>query len=234
MPAPPRDPKIRETDEAAFSTRPSPTIGPAHAAMKAVRAFESAVESRRRTRKDQCHTRSARRLVEASGRIFSSRCHISGDRQRRRPQSFQRTMAPFPEHACPEQNRIDLVGGARRDRTDDLLLAKQALSQLSYGPGRIGQGLPQGEPHPRMVGLGRLERPTSPLSGVRSNHLSYRPAPPRAEFAPPEGGRGPGPRRRSRVNGREEKRRRRCPARAAEHPRMSGHVFQADPERRSA
>jgi hypothetical protein len=27
----------------------------------------------------------------------------------------------------------------------------------------------------RMVGLGRLELPTSPLSGVRSNHLSYRP-----------------------------------------------------------
>ena len=29
-----------------------------------------------------------------------------------------------------------------------------------------------------MVGLGRLERPTSPLSGVRSNHLSYRPSHP--------------------------------------------------------
>ena len=29
-------------------------------------------------------------------------------------------------------------GGARRDRTDDLLLAKQALSQLSYGPDRKG------------------------------------------------------------------------------------------------
>ena len=27
-----------------------------------------------------------------------------------------------------------VIGGARRDRTDDLLLAKQALSQLSYGP----------------------------------------------------------------------------------------------------
>jgi hypothetical protein len=26
------------------------------------------------------------------------------------------------------------TGGASRDRTDDLLLAKQALSQLSYGP----------------------------------------------------------------------------------------------------
>jgi hypothetical protein len=29
-----------------------------------------------------------------------------------------------------------LAGGARRNRTDDLLLAKQALSQLSYGPSR--------------------------------------------------------------------------------------------------
>ena len=53
------------------------------------------------------------------------------------------------------------AGGANRDRTDDLLLAKQALSQLSYGPNK-------------MVGLGRVELPTSPLSGVRSNQLSYR------------------------------------------------------------
>ncbi len=28
---------------------------------------------------------------------------------------------------------------------------------------------------PRLVGLGRVELPTSPLSGVRSNQLSYRP-----------------------------------------------------------
>ena len=35
------------------------------------------------------------------------------------------------------------TGGARRDRTDDLLLAKQALSQLSYGPDRKPKaGLP--------------------------------------------------------------------------------------------
>ncbi|CAN0449722.1 unnamed protein product, partial [Laminaria digitata] len=32
-----------------------------------------------------------------------------------------------------------------------------------------------------LVGLGGLEPPTSPLSGVRSNHLSYRPG-----FACPE------------------------------------------------
>jgi hypothetical protein len=55
------------------------------------------------------------------------------------------------------------VGGARRDRTADLLRARQALSQLSYGPMNV-------------VGLGRFELPTSPLSGVRSNQLSYRPA----------------------------------------------------------
>jgi hypothetical protein len=57
------------------------------------------------------------------------------------------------------------VGGASRDRTDDPLLAKQVLSQLSYGPFNL-LGL---------VGLGRVELPTSPLSGVRSNQLSYRP-----------------------------------------------------------
>ena len=60
------------------------------------------------------------------------------------------------------------VGGADRDRTGDPLLAKQVLSQLSYSPikGCVA----------KMVGLGRVELPTSPLSGVRSNQLSYRPA----------------------------------------------------------
>jgi hypothetical protein len=36
-------------------------------------------------------------------------------------------------------------GGGRRDRTDDLLLAKQALSQLSYAP-RLRQKAPAGKP----------------------------------------------------------------------------------------
>ena len=55
------------------------------------------------------------------------------------------------------------AGGDRRVRTDDLRLAKPALSQLSYIP--VGC----------VVGLGRFELPTSRLSGVRSNQLSYRP-----------------------------------------------------------
>ena len=57
-------------------------------------------------------------------------------------------------------------GGARRDRTDDLKLAKLPLSQLSYGPNLCGTT------DEEMVGLGRFELPTSPLSGVRSNQLS--------------------------------------------------------------
>src|ERR1700742_1518867 len=75
-------------------------------------------------------------------------------------------------------------GGARRDRTDDLMLAKHALSQLSYGP------VPEDEcltsvmetssqdkmTHSiELVGLGRLELPTSRLSSARSNQLSYKP-----------------------------------------------------------
>lgn len=54
-------------------------------------------------------------------------------------------------------------GGAKRDRTADLLLAKQALSQLSYSP------------LSPLVGLNGLEPSTSRLSGVRSNRLSYKP-----------------------------------------------------------
>ena len=71
-------------------------------------------------------------------------------------------------------------GGGERDRTDGLLVANQALSQLSYTPARQPTSLRPGcrstPARPRcVVGLGRLELPTSRLSGVRSNHLSYRP-----------------------------------------------------------
>ena len=60
-------------------------------------------------------------------------------------------------------------GGAKRDRTADLLRARQALSQLSYSPIFVY------DTSSEVVGLGRFELPTSPLSGVRSNRLSYRP-----------------------------------------------------------
>ena len=53
-------------------------------------------------------------------------------------------------------------GGGERDRTDDLLLAKQALSQLSYTPDFL-------------VGLVGFEPTTPALSRRCSNRLSYRP-----------------------------------------------------------
>ena len=66
--------------------------------------------------------------------------------------------------------------GADRDRTDDLRLAKPALSQLSYSPVLPGSGLSgERQPTKKCVGQGRVELPTSRLSGVRSNHLSYWP-----------------------------------------------------------
>ena len=69
-----------------------------------------------------------------------------------------------------------IVGGASRDRTDDLRVANATLSQLSYGPIPLeGPGTTHATRNLRVVGLGGVEPPTSPLSGVRSNQLSYRP-----------------------------------------------------------
>ena len=66
-------------------------------------------------------------------------------------------------------------GGADRDRTGDPLLAKQVLSQLSYSPVLVGHTMEEHGDGANVVGLGRVELPTSALSGLRSNQLSYRP-----------------------------------------------------------
>ena len=74
------------------------------------------------------------------------------------------------------------IGGGERIRTDDLLLAKQALSQLSYTP--VPENSNQWSvmrnsdhcllmPDHWMVGQGGFEPPTSRLSSARSNQLSY-------------------------------------------------------------
>ena len=88
-------------------------------------------------------------------------------------------------------------GGDEENRTPDPLLARQVLSQLSYTPTGIAlTPFQDGKVCHRnfkwrldcpyfayavqvyqfaVVGLGGLEPPTSRLSGVRSNQLSYRP-----------------------------------------------------------
>ena len=55
-------------------------------------------------------------------------------------------------------------------RTLDPLLARQVLSQLSYAP--LAR---PAAPAAGLMGLSGLEPPTSRLSGVRSNRLSYKP-----------------------------------------------------------
>ena len=49
-------------------------------------------------------------------------------------------------------------GGARRDRTDDLLHAMQALSQLSYGPTERAQILGDRLPEVKLTGMGGSEQ----------------------------------------------------------------------------
>jgi hypothetical protein len=86
----------------------------------------------------------------------------------RKLNSFLRMDALIDPHLIRSDEQRN--GGAGRDRTDDLKLAKLPLSQLSYSP--IVSALPR---NTRVVGLGRFELPTSPLSRARSNQLSYRP-----------------------------------------------------------
>jgi hypothetical protein len=54
------------------------------------------------------------------------------EKLRRKARSLTQTLCVTDEPGVV----IAAPGGARRDRTDDLMLAKHALSQLSYGPVR--------------------------------------------------------------------------------------------------
>ena len=112
-------------------------------------------------------------------------------------QAQARPNCPTVQTLQSRNDKPPRFGGAERDRTADPLLAKQVLSQLSYSPNSVQPNLSSwtGPARPpaakrgrtsqrtararherkRMVGPGRFELPTSPLSGVRSNQLSYGP-----------------------------------------------------------
>jgi hypothetical protein len=123
---------------------------------------------------------------------FTSSSLLKNSRLRYSEVTTQRTDSDF----CPLTS-VFCSGGADRDRTDDPLLAKQVLSQLSYSPRHQKSGVRRQESvglcgatrAPRcfltsvlclltsdVVGLGGLEPPTPRLSSVCSNQLSYRPA----------------------------------------------------------
>lgn len=65
-------------------------------------------------------------------------------------------------------------GGARRDRTDDLMLAKHALSQLSYGP---SISLPEGQKIRTALAddwNNHREAPSTPLMGQSAFQLHWK------------------------------------------------------------
>ena len=75
---------------------------------------------------------------------------------------------------CLQRRFANATNGDDRDRTDNLCLARAALSQLSYVPLYRSiyhkyTGLLTG------MGVRGLEPRTSALSELRSNHLSYTP-----------------------------------------------------------
>jgi hypothetical protein len=82
-----------------------------------------------------------------SGQTLSSQCQTTGGmpEQAHRKTFFPRTL---PDADAPPARQGQDDGGARRDRTDDLMLAKHALSQLSYGPDLA----PRREPEPPING----------------------------------------------------------------------------------
>src|SRR4051794_814044 len=72
-----------------------------------------------------------RRLQAAGGRLKPRTCSLFTMSNIRRPRARRRI--PNQDTGPPGEPGW-APGGARRDRTDDLMLAKHALSQLSYGP----------------------------------------------------------------------------------------------------
>ena len=80
-------------------------------------------------------SRSSRPVGSRCKAMFRGRIGLLGSRSARlRPLGLRRGSLRYEGLAEPKLAPPAKAGGARRDRTDDLMLAKHALSQLSYGP----------------------------------------------------------------------------------------------------
>ena len=70
-----------------------------------------------------------------NGGVLSSRAYLLFTMSWNKPSSpWASTETDLFHRNVLHEPTVAHLGGARRDRTDDFLLAKQALSQLSYGP----------------------------------------------------------------------------------------------------
>jgi hypothetical protein len=147
-------------------------------------------------------------VIQHPGRFAQTQDHTELDQPRYIPTQHPKSASqvsircqpptPAPPHAPTEAPRAGRAvaarpasGGDDRDRTDDPLLAKQVLSQLSYAPNPGTTWPPSSDhpipPHPAanttgailangptvLVGQGGFEPPTPRLSSVCSNQLSY-------------------------------------------------------------
>ena len=120
---------------------------------------------------------SNRKLLFSDTQIFVQDVHLRS--RRVRVYARRRKCAYWAKRWC--------LNGDEEDRTPDPLLARQVLSQLSYTPEwiihfafviRFAFEYPfitYSLIQEYVMGLSGLEPPTSRLSGVRSNRLSYRP-----------------------------------------------------------
>ena len=126
-------------------------------------------------------------MRETRSALDSKPYSIVKDRQKVLATGLSKAGRPRGTQRSPGSHASGRTGGADRDRTDDLRLAKPALSQLSYSPVLPGpplgfaslrasvlsarrlRHLPPLRAADSLVGLGRFELPTSRLSGGRSN-----------------------------------------------------------------
>src|SRR5579883_289795 len=102
-----------------------------------------------------------RHLLSAPHRILAARCE-------------QKTCVAHQYSIV--KDRPEKLRNQPPQRSDSLLLSSN-IASAARCPAVSCRVAPllRAERLQRLVGLGRVELPTSPLSGVRSSHLSYRP-----------------------------------------------------------
>jgi hypothetical protein len=113
------------------------------------------------------HDRRAPALAAPHGHIPSSRCRCRIERDLA-PHRCKLCCSGWLLASCLRERRA-----ARRAKLPNTWWRQTGSNRRPHAC--KARALPAELCPQTMVGLGRLERPTSPLSGVRSNHLSYRP-----------------------------------------------------------
>ena len=145
----------------------APRFAPAPASARGLHPRPTRLETRLATRLGDRTTDPARKAGKPESRPWWSRTESN-----RRPPACK--AGALPTELRPLFRRVPARLGV------PVKLCRHLVRQL--GGAFTGAVL---RPWPGVVGLGRLELPTSRLSGVRSNRLSYRPPPPASPLSRP-------------------------------------------------